>query len=131
VNRYHGKRAAVYMSTSASGTAIPVSASTEWTLNMATDKVNSTAHRDANKRYVTGLPDIAGTLAGIWEDTEDTLYSASRSVDGVKIYLYPSIDVPTKYWYGPAWVDCSFSAPVEGLVTYTSTFSANGDWGYK
>lgn len=98
---------------------------------MATDKVETTSFGDANKTYVQGLKDISGQIAGHWEDTQDTLFDASESTDGCKLYLYPSSDAPTIYFYGPAWLDVSIEVGVSAAVTYSANFVANGSWGRK
>lgn len=127
--RYHGRKGRVYMSTSGSGNASPVNSLSEWVLNMATDRVDVTAFGDTNKQTVQGLPDISGTFSGFWDDTEDRVWTARDSSDGVKLYLYPSTDAATKYWYGTAWVDFSVTVPVSGAAQLRGTFSAKGDWG--
>ena len=45
------------------------------------------------------------------------------------MYLYPSSDAPTKYWYGPAWVDFSITVASDAAVAVSASFAANGDWG--
>lgn len=117
------------MSTTGSGAASSVTGINSWTLNSPTDVVETTAFGDTNKQYVQGLPDITGTLSGFWDDTVDTLYDAARSTDGVKLYLYPTSSVTTKYWYGPAWVDFSIDTAHDEAVTITGSFRANGSWG--
>lgn len=128
--RYHGKAGVVYLSTTAAGAASPVTVS-EWSLNMATDKVDVTSMGDANKQYVQGLRDIQGTLSLFWDDTDDKLFDGSESTDGVRLYLYPSSLSPTFYFYGPAWLDASISQSATGAVTATGGFVANGAWGRK
>lgn len=127
--RYHGKKGVVYMSTSGSGTAVLVASLNSWSLNSPTDKVEVTAFADTNKVYVQGLPDISGSISGFFDDTSDALYDASRSTDGVKMYLYPSSDAATKYWYGTAWVDFSIECPADGPVSISADFVAAGAWG--
>jgi hypothetical protein len=129
--RYHGKGGVVYMSSTGSGTAINVASLSEWTLNMATDKVEVTAFGDANKTYVQGLKDITGSLSGFWEDSQDALFDGADSSDGVKVYLYPSSLAPTVYFYGPAWVDASINVGVNGAVGITANMVANGSWSRK
>lgn len=126
--RYHGKKGVVYIATTGTGAASSVTL-TEWTLNMATDKVETTSFQDANKTYVQGLKDVQGTISGIWESSDDKLFQAADSADGTKMYLYPSSDAPTKYWYGPAWLDASISTSASGAVSMSGNFSANGAWG--
>lgn len=119
------------MSTSGSGTAVQVTALNQWTLNMPTDVVEVSAFGDTNKQYVQGLPDITGTLSGWWDDTSDELYDASRSTDGVKLYLYPSSSVTTKYWYGTAWADFSINTGSAQGVAISGSFRAKGSWGQQ
>lgn len=126
--RYHGKRGVIYMSTTGSGTASSVISLSAWTLNMATDKVETTSFLDTNKTYVQGLRDISGTFAGFYDDTEAKLFSGAASADGVKLYLYPSADAPSKYAAGPAWVDMSVDTGVAAAVTVSANFAANGSW---
>lgn len=127
--RYHGKRGVVYISTTGTTAAVAAISLNSWTLNSNTDKVEVSAFGDVNKQYVQGLPDIAGDLGGWWDDTSDQLYDASRSADGVKLYLYPSSDAATKYWYGPAWVDFSIDCANDQGVSISGSFVANGAWG--
>jgi hypothetical protein len=98
---------------------------------MATDKSEVTAFGDANKTYVQGLKDVKGTLTGFFDDTNTNIFTGADSADGVKLYLYPSSNAPTVYWYGPAWLDASVSTPVSGPVTISGNFVANGAWAKK
>lgn len=131
MSAYHGKGGVVYASTSGSGAAVNVVYLTEWTLDMATDKVEVTSFGDANKTYVQGLKDVNGTISGYFDNATDQLFDASESSDGVKLYLYPSSLVPTVYFYGPAWVDASINVGVDRAITLSGNFVANGSWGRK
>jgi len=117
------------MSTSASGTAVPVASLTSWSLDMSTDKIDVTSFGDTTKTYVQGLPDITGRFEGNWDDTEATLFAARSSADGAKLYLYPSLDAATRYAYGVAWLDVSMNVDVTGAVKVSGTFSAASSWG--
>lgn len=127
--RYHGGKAVIYMSTSGSGTATATVSLSEWTLDKSTEKVDVTAFGDTNKRYVEGLPDVKGTISGYFDDTNDALFDASESTDGVKLYLYPSSLVTTNYHYGTAWLDASISVPAKGPITIKGSFVGAGNWG--
>ena len=129
--RYHGGKATAYMSTTGTGNATAVVSLSQWSLDRATDKVDVTAFGDANKVYVQGLPDIKGSLAGWFDDTNDALFDGADSSDGVKLYLYPSSLVPTNYHYGPAWLDASIEVDVKGAVGVKGSFVAAGSWGRK
>lgn len=127
--RYAGRKGVVYISTSGAGTAAAMVAADKWSLNMPTDKIEVTAFGDGNKTYVQGLPDVDGQLSGWFDDTDDTLYDASRSTTPVKMYLYPSSDVPTKYWYGTAWIDFQIQVDVKGAPQVSGSFKAGSTWG--
>ena len=126
---YHGRKGVVYMSTSASGNASNVVNLTNWTINMTTDKVEVTSFGDSNKTYVQGLKDVQGTFSGFFNDTEAKPFQAADSTDGIKLYLYPTADATTKYWYGPAWLDVSIDTGVAAAVSISGNFAANGAWG--
>jgi hypothetical protein len=126
---YAGRKAVVYLSTTGSGAATNVIKLTKWTLNQATDKIEVTSFGDTNKTYVQGLKDVQGTFAGFYDDTEAKPFTAADSTDGCKLYLYPSSDSTTKYWYGPAWLDVSIDTGVSGAVSISGNFAANGAWG--
>jgi hypothetical protein len=130
VAKYHGKKGVVYISTSGSGNASSITL-TEWTLNMATDKVEVTSFGDANKTYVQGLKDTQGTITGFWDSADTKLFDAADSTDGIKMYLYPSSDASGLYFYGPAWLDASITTGVSAAVAMNGSFVANGSWGKK
>lgn len=110
---------------------------TNWTLNQARDYIDVTCFEDTNKVYVTGLGDISGTLAFVYNidtgspESGDTLplFLAAENPDPVVIKLTPnSLDL-THYWTGPAYVDiASIVVDVKGAVTGTGNFKASGSW---
>lgn len=128
-SKYHGKGGVVYASTSASGAATKVISLTRWSLDMPTDRVETTDFDSSNKEYVQGFKDVSGEIAGFWNDGEDKLFAGADSADGVKLYLYPSKNAPSKYFYGPAWLDASIEVGVDAAVSISGSFAANGAWG--
>lgn len=126
--KYHGKDAVVYLSTTGAGAASVITM-TRWSINKSTDKVPVTSFGDLNKTYVAGLPDLTGTISGFWDSADDKLFQAADSITGANMYLYPSKNAPTKYWYGPAWLDASIDIDVNGAIAISGTFAANGSWG--
>jgi len=128
VSRYHGKSGVIYFSTTGSGTPAATTSLSSWTLDLATDKSEVTSFGDANKTYVQGLKDIKGTLSGFLDDAGLAIFTGADSLDGVKMFLYPSSAMPGVYWSGPAWLDASVVTPVNGPVTISANFVANGTW---
>lgn len=127
--RYSGRKGRLYASVNAAGVAVPVASLTDWALNFTTARTEVTSFGDLNKTYVQGLRDVTGTFTGFWDDTDLTLQTAASSPTGSNLYLYVSTDASSRYAYGPAWVDVSFTAPVGGAVGMSGTFAANGSWG--
>jgi len=125
---YHAKDAVVYISTSGSTEAIQLVGCSEWTLDMSTDTVETTAFGDTTKTYVQGLPDVSGTLACFWRDDETKLFAASSSTTPCKVYLYFSKNATTRYAYGTAWFSVSMSSPVAGAVTLSANFTGASSW---
>lgn len=126
---YHGKTGRALLSTTGTGTASSVLSLTEWSLNMPTDRVETTAFADTNKTYVQGLRDISGAFSGFWNDAETKIFAAATSADGVKLYLYPDLlNAPSKYAAGPAWLDVSITTGVAAAVAISGSFAANGAW---
>lgn len=112
----------------AGGVAVPVASLSNWSLDYKTDRVDVTSFGDTNKQYVQGLPDIQGSFAGFWDDSDTTVRQASGTA-GVNTYLYPDFtNAPTKYAYGLATVDFSLAADVGDAVKVTGSFGASGNW---
>ena len=126
--KYHGQRGRVYMSTSGSGTAVLAVALSSWSLDMPTDLVEVTSFEDSNKVYVQGKKDISGSFSGFWDDQDDSMFDAADSTTPVKMYIYPSADAATRYFYGTAWVDASLEGSVDGAVTVAANFKAATSW---
>jgi hypothetical protein len=123
----HGRYSRLFMSADATGAMSQVGMITDWTLDMATDKVETTALGDDNKTYVQGLKDIKGTLTANWDSLDDAMFLAADAPSGIKMAIYPTQDDGT-YWAGPAWLDVSIKGGVSVALTLDGTFTANGSW---
>lgn len=129
--RYHGKQGLVYIAPNGTGVAVSITPLTEWSLDMAMDTVEVTAFGDTNKQYVAGLKDIKGSYSGIWDDTQDGLFTAADSGEAVRMYLYPTSAELTSYWYGTAFIDVSISTGVSDAVKTSGNFTGASAWGRK
>ena len=124
MSRYHGKTGVVRLNGSS------LSATATFDLDKSTDKVAVTSFGDLNKVYVQGLPDVKGTFACFWDNTDTTFLAASENPAGVIVSLYPSSLVAGAYHYGSAIVDYKMSVDVNGAVKVNGSFVANGSWGH-
>lgn len=129
--RYHGKKGLVYIAPTGTGVAVSVGALSAWSADFAVDKVDVTSFGDTNKNNVVGLRNAQGTLAGFWDDTIDGLYAACEVGEAVRMYLYPSSDVLTKYWYGTAFPDFSIDTSVSGAVAVSGNWTGASTWARK
>jgi len=128
--QYSGKEGLVYMSATAAGAAVPFLYNTEWSATFGAARTEVTHMGNINMRYVQHIPDMQFTISGYWDDTYDSPWDNARSVDGVRAYMYPTSQVLTKYWYGPAWFTMEdMTVGVNGAVTISGSLAANGDWG--
>ena len=125
-----GRTGAVYIAIeSSTGVATTTIKLNSWTLNRDTDTFETTGFGDTNKNYVQGLPDLKGTLGGVWDDSETKPFAGASSTNGVKLYLYPDItNSPTKYAYGIAWLNASIETPLNGAVKLSGNFVAANSW---
>jgi hypothetical protein len=96
---------------------------------MEAEQIDTTSFCDTNRTSVLGMKNVGGSLSGFYDAADDKLFQAADAVDGTKLYLYPTKNVPTKYWYGPAWVTASIEVDVKGAITIDGKFTANGSWG--
>jgi hypothetical protein len=124
--RIGGRFGRVYVgaTTAAAATQLPFVGS--WSLSAATEKIDVTAMGDTSKVVVPGLPDASGEFGGFMDDASNVLYDAA--IDGLDraMYIYPTVSVPTNYWYGRVFIDASFSSSVGGAVEMSGTWAASG-----
>ena len=124
-----GRNAAVYIDVSSAGTsaATPISLKNKWTLDQTTDKYEVTAFGDANKSYVTGVPDAKGTLTGFWDADDITYYNLIGSSAARKLYLYPDrLNNVTTYFFTTGFFDISHDTGTAQVVNFTGNWSAGG-----
>jgi hypothetical protein len=126
MSRVHGRRGRVYIDTSVggSGQAIPLPFAAAWSITFATDKQEVTALEDNNKIYVAGLPDASGDWSGFYDD--QSVQSYNMAVDGIarRFYLYPSLLVPTTYFWGTILGDFKTQAAVGGATEMSASWNA-------
>ena len=123
----HGKEGIVAMKINSGDPYVAIGNISDWTLNMATDKVETTALGDANKRDVVGLKDLSGSFTAFWDRLTDVIFDGADAPAGCYLAFYPSA-TSAQGWEGPAWLDASIKGGVTSAVTIDATFVANGAW---
>jgi hypothetical protein len=87
-----------------------------------------TAFGDVNKQYVTGLPDVKGSLAGWFDDEEEALFAAAEAGVPVQLQLMPVSTLTGLTFSGLAYLDCSIECPADGPVSVSGEWVAAGPW---
>lgn len=126
--KYHGRDGVVYLAATGAGTATNVVSLNRWSLDLSQDREETTSFGATNKTYVAGLRDVQGEIEGFYDDSETKPWSATTSTTGCYLFLYPTSSAPSKFAGGPAWLDMSIETPIDGAVTISGSFSANGSW---
>src|SRR5687768_8078829 len=114
MGRLAGRNARVYMALASGGSAELVAYQASWSINATTNKIDVTAFGDANKTYVSGLPDASGQFTGFYDDATVQTYTAATDGVARKFYLYPDSTTPAKYFFGTILPDFSAEATVDG-----------------
>lgn len=122
--RIHGRSGRLYAGIASSGTAEPIAFLSSWSVDFSTDDIDVTSFGDSNKTYVSGLPDVAGSFSGFYDDATAQLYTAATDGVARKFYLYPSTGNTGQYWFGTATFDFSVSTGVGEAVTVSGNFRA-------
>jgi hypothetical protein len=128
VDRIHGYKGDVKMDKTGGATAVSVASINSWSASFATSKINVTCFNDPNLVYVQGLPDIKGSITGMYDKTDRTLFELAFGFVAAMLELYPDSREPTFFWSGLAWVDASIDVKVDGAVTIKGDFVAAGPW---
>lgn len=132
--RIHGKNGQIYMDADGASpfAYVLLSDLNAWTLDMSTDRVDTTAFGDTNKQRVSGLPDFSGTIGGWWNALATS--GAIRYVDAVlagiavQLKLIPNSADATVFFSGLANIDAGINVPVSGAVSMSGNWDAAGNW---
>jgi hypothetical protein len=122
--RVHGRNGRMYVAIASGGSASLVAYMKNWSINFTVDRADVTAQGDANKVYVSGLPDAQGAFAGFYDDATAQLYTSA--VDGVarSFYLYPSNSSASTYFFGTGLFDFSVTSDVGDSTQVSGSWAA-------
>jgi hypothetical protein len=126
MTRIHGKGGMVYMGIASGAVASPVAFLSDWTINFTVDQPEVTSFGDANKIYVSGLPDASGDFSGFYDDATRQLYTAARDGVARNFYLYPNTQTdPNMYWFGAILPDFAIAGGIGAPISIKSTWKAS------
>jgi hypothetical protein len=132
--RIHGKHGQVLMDTTPASPVTPVALADldDWSLDMSTDRVETTSFGDLNKQRVTGLPDFSGSLGGFWNSaTTPAFFAVVLAGSPAWLRLMPDSTAPTFFFEGLANIDGSIKVSAKGAVTISGKWDAAGNWAMK
>lgn len=110
---------------STSAAAEPIAFISKMSLDFSTDDIDVTSFGDANKVYVSGMPDCSGSFSGFFDDATAQTYTAARDGGVRNFYWYPKTATSAgPYWFGTALFDFSVDADIGGAVTIAGNFKA-------
>jgi hypothetical protein len=113
-------------------TAVSVISLNNFTVSMATPRVDVTCFLDTNAVFVPGLPAIDGKVAGYYNSADLALIEATRLTVPGWLELIPDKTDPTApaplKWSGLAYLDAEVDTSVNDAPKLTGTFSAAGPW---
>ena len=119
-----GRNAAIYLGTTTSAEASPLSYQNSWSMSFETEKIDVTSFGNTTKEYVAGIADSSGEFSGFYDDSSNQ--TLTPALDGLsrKLYLYPNTNTPTQYFFGRIFPDMSVNANVDGAVEMSSSWNA-------
>jgi hypothetical protein len=124
LSRISGKNGRVYINILSGGTSEPIAFLNQWDMTFTTEKQDVTAFGDANKTYVSGLPDAQFTYAGFYDNATAQTYTAATDGVARKFYFYPDNTATTQYWWGTAILDFSIKTAQNGGVSISGSAAA-------
>ena len=128
--RYNGRHGLVYLGASGGAAAASVAQLNTWTLDMGRPFSDATSFGDNNQQYTAGIPNFQGSFAGVWDDTNDTVYDAMMQGGALNMYLYPSSLVLTKYWYSTVHISLgNMNVSNSETITFEGEFAAASNSG--
>lgn len=122
--RISGRRGALYVDLTGSGSASPVPYLKKYTFASTVANIDVTALGDTTKVYVADLPDAQGTYDGFYDSATPQLYTAASDGLARKTYLYPDTSVSATYFFGTAFFDMNLDVDVAGAVAISGSFKA-------
>jgi predicted secreted protein len=124
VAKIAGRNAAIYVSTTTSGAATPLTNQNSWSMSFEVEKIDVTSFGNTTKEYVAGIADASGEFSGFYDDASNQTLTAALDGLSRKLYLYPNSNTATQYFFGTIFPDMSINADVDGAVEVSASWSA-------
>lgn len=119
-----GRNAAIYLGTTTSAAASPLTYQNSWSMSFETEKIDVTSFGNTTKEYVAGIADSSGEFSGFYDDASGQTLAAALDGLSRRLYLYPNTNTPTQYFFGTVFPDMSINADVDGAVEVSASWNA-------
>jgi len=126
--RRHGKNGTVAMDPTGGVTYVDIISLNSWGLDASADPVDVTCFLDTNRQFVLGLPNYQGTIKGVWDAEDVSIFDAAFAGTRVGLKLTPSTLDATAFFSGLGYVDAGIECPADGAVTISGNWVAAGNW---
>lgn len=130
IDRHHGKGGQISIDPTGGATPVALISLDNYDLDMATQKVRTTAFEDLNETYAIGRPDVKGSYKGFYDNSAQGLKIFDAMVSQVAPYieLLPHKTDTVNKFAGHGWIDGKISVDSNGAVTVSGTFVAADGW---
>src|SRR5688572_4689007 len=123
--RRAGRNAGIYVGTTTSAEASPLTFQNTWSINFEVEKLDVSAFQDRTKAYVAGIADAQGEFGGFYDDASTQTLDAALDGLARKFYLYPdTVNKPLQYFFGTIFPDFSANATATGAIEMSCTWAA-------
>lgn len=122
----HGINGLVYLAASSAGAAAPLLEQTEYSIEMDQALASVLSLGNVWNEHVAGALGWSGSAAGNYNPASTTLFDATTSRAKVRMYIYPDVATPTRYYYGMAFVKLDKALAGSTTSEATSGFSFTG-----
>ena len=131
MSRLPGRNGRLYLELVSGGSAEPVAAIAQWSINFQVAKIDVTAMGDAGQVQLAGLPQHDGSYNGFYDDATSQTFIAASDGLSRKFYLYPNTLTNTQYWFGTAIWDAQITGAVGGAFEISGSFANTSVNGFK
>ena len=134
----HGRGGRLYLAPDFGSDAVPITEARGWKIEIAQDLIENTqGFGKIWKQYLLASTGWKGSIDGNMDMDQATVFNAANRPSGsvvsgqpygaCAIYIYPSADFMTRYYYGSVWLNLSISASLTQTVRYSASFVGQGD----
>ena len=127
-NAIHGINAIIYLGASGAGAAAPLMEQSDYSIELDQDLASVLSLGNTWDEQVAGALKWKGSASGSFDPTSATLFNATTARAKVRMYVYPDVSAPTRYYYGMVFVklDKALAGGVSSKASSGFSFTGSG-----